>query len=65
MCTVCLSSSECDCPEENCDMHTGECLPEASQISECNISEFNDIRKNTNSNNSNNIKKDPKVQDHF
>ncbi|ROL08880.1 Laminin subunit alpha-4 [Anabarilius grahami] len=28
---------ECDCPEENCDMHTGECLPEASQISECNI----------------------------
>uniref|UniRef100_A0A8C1DRI4 Laminin, alpha 4 n=1 Tax=Cyprinus carpio carpio TaxID=630221 RepID=A0A8C1DRI4_CYPCA len=28
---------ECDCPEENCDMHTGECLPEASNISECNI----------------------------
>ncbi|XP_067273513.1 laminin subunit alpha-4 [Pseudorasbora parva] len=28
---------KCDCPEENCDMHTGECLPEASQISECNI----------------------------
>uniref|UniRef100_A0A671QHU2 Laminin, alpha 4 n=1 Tax=Sinocyclocheilus anshuiensis TaxID=1608454 RepID=A0A671QHU2_9TELE len=28
---------ECDCPEENCDMHSGECLPEASKISECNI----------------------------
>ncbi|XP_077076325.1 laminin subunit alpha-4 isoform X1 [Siphateles boraxobius] len=28
---------KCNCPEENCDMHTGECLPEASQISECNI----------------------------
>ncbi|KAI7799330.1 Laminin [Triplophysa rosa] len=28
---------KCDCPEENCDMHTGECLPEASKISECNI----------------------------
>uniref|UniRef100_A0A8C2HDP3 Laminin, alpha 4 n=1 Tax=Cyprinus carpio TaxID=7962 RepID=A0A8C2HDP3_CYPCA len=28
---------KCDCPEENCDMHTGECLPEASNISECNI----------------------------
>ncbi|NP_001034154.1 laminin subunit alpha-4 precursor [Danio rerio] len=29
---------KCDCPEENCDLHTGECLPELSQISECNIS---------------------------
>uniref|UniRef100_A0A673KAY3 Laminin, alpha 4 n=1 Tax=Sinocyclocheilus rhinocerous TaxID=307959 RepID=A0A673KAY3_9TELE len=28
---------ECDCPKENCDMHSGECLPEASKISECNI----------------------------
>uniref|UniRef100_A0A672QHZ7 Laminin, alpha 4 n=1 Tax=Sinocyclocheilus grahami TaxID=75366 RepID=A0A672QHZ7_SINGR len=28
---------KCDCPEENCDMHSGECLPEASKISECNI----------------------------
>ncbi|XP_056620180.1 laminin subunit alpha-4 isoform X1 [Triplophysa dalaica] len=28
---------KCDCPEENCDIHTGECLPEASNISECNI----------------------------
>ncbi|XP_051952446.1 laminin subunit alpha-4 isoform X1 [Xyrauchen texanus] len=28
---------KCDCPEDNCDMHTGECLPEASQINECNI----------------------------
>uniref|UniRef100_A0A8C1LBG9 Laminin, alpha 4 n=1 Tax=Cyprinus carpio TaxID=7962 RepID=A0A8C1LBG9_CYPCA len=28
---------KCDCPEENCDIHTGECLPEASNITECNI----------------------------
>uniref|UniRef100_A0A8C2HDX0 Laminin, alpha 4 n=1 Tax=Cyprinus carpio TaxID=7962 RepID=A0A8C2HDX0_CYPCA len=35
---------KCDCPEENCDMHTGECLPEASNISECNIGEFNDTK---------------------
>ncbi|XP_065119786.1 laminin subunit alpha-4 isoform X1 [Paramisgurnus dabryanus] len=27
----------CNCKEKNCDMHTGECLPEASHISECNI----------------------------
>ncbi|XP_072532796.1 laminin subunit alpha-4 isoform X2 [Salminus brasiliensis] len=27
---------KCDCPEGSCDMHTGECLPETSQISECN-----------------------------
>lgn len=47
MCTVCLYFSECDCPEENCDMHTGECLPEASKISECNIGEFNDTRQNS------------------
>uniref|UniRef100_A0A8C1L9L0 Laminin, alpha 4 n=1 Tax=Cyprinus carpio TaxID=7962 RepID=A0A8C1L9L0_CYPCA len=37
---------ECDCPEENCDIHTGECLPEASNITECNIGEFNDTRQN-------------------
>lgn len=43
MCAVCdsvLCASECDCPEENCDMQTGECLPEASKISECNIGKF-------------------------
>ncbi|XP_076872800.1 laminin subunit alpha-4 isoform X2 [Brachyhypopomus gauderio] len=28
---------KCDCPEGSCDMHTGECLPETSQVSECNI----------------------------
>ncbi|TRY84489.1 hypothetical protein DNTS_035836, partial [Danionella cerebrum] len=28
---------KCDCPKENCDMHTGECLPEMSETSECNI----------------------------
>uniref|UniRef100_A0AAR2JA70 Laminin, alpha 4 n=1 Tax=Pygocentrus nattereri TaxID=42514 RepID=A0AAR2JA70_PYGNA len=28
---------ECDCPEGSCDMHTGECLPETSQVSECNV----------------------------
>ncbi|XP_036438439.1 laminin subunit alpha-4 isoform X1 [Colossoma macropomum] len=28
---------KCDCPEGSCDMHTGECLPETSQISECNV----------------------------
>uniref|UniRef100_A0A671QI51 Laminin, alpha 4 n=1 Tax=Sinocyclocheilus anshuiensis TaxID=1608454 RepID=A0A671QI51_9TELE len=38
---------KCDCPEENCDMHSGECLPEASKISECNIGEFNDTRQNS------------------
>uniref|UniRef100_A0A8B9RIA2 Laminin, alpha 4 n=1 Tax=Astyanax mexicanus TaxID=7994 RepID=A0A8B9RIA2_ASTMX len=27
---------KCDCPEGSCDMHTGECLPETSQVSECN-----------------------------
>ncbi|XP_012676862.2 laminin subunit alpha-4 [Clupea harengus] len=27
----------CDCTSGHCDMHTGECLPEASQVSECNI----------------------------
>lgn len=28
---------KCDCTSGHCDMHTGECLPEASQVSECNI----------------------------
>ncbi|KAB5513144.1 hypothetical protein PHYPO_G00250040, partial [Pangasianodon hypophthalmus] len=28
---------KCDCPEGNCDVHTGECLPEMSQVSECSI----------------------------
>ncbi|XP_030626950.1 laminin subunit alpha-4 [Chanos chanos] len=28
---------KCDCPEGHCDMHTGECLPESSQINECTI----------------------------
>ncbi|XP_060769481.1 laminin subunit alpha-4 [Neoarius graeffei] len=28
---------KCDCPEGNCDAHTGECLPEMSQVSECSI----------------------------
>ncbi|KAK2846299.1 hypothetical protein Q7C36_011153 [Tachysurus vachellii] len=28
---------KCDCPEGNCDVHTGECLPEKSQVSECSI----------------------------
>ncbi|KAI4885445.1 hypothetical protein NFI96_026270 [Prochilodus magdalenae] len=28
---------KCDCPEGSCDVHTGECLPETSQISECNV----------------------------
>ncbi|XP_063079180.1 laminin subunit alpha-4 [Engraulis encrasicolus] len=28
---------QCDCASGHCDMHTGECLPEPSQVSECNI----------------------------
>uniref|UniRef100_A0A673KK89 Laminin, alpha 4 n=1 Tax=Sinocyclocheilus rhinocerous TaxID=307959 RepID=A0A673KK89_9TELE len=40
---------ECDCPKENCDMHSGECLPEASKISEycdaCIWSLIGDIRQ--------------------
>ncbi|XP_046730124.1 laminin subunit alpha-4 [Silurus meridionalis] len=28
---------KCDCPHGNCDVHTGECLPEMSQVSECSV----------------------------
>ncbi|XP_053332378.1 laminin subunit alpha-4 isoform X1 [Clarias gariepinus] len=28
---------KCDCREGNCDAHTGECLPEMSQVSECSV----------------------------
>uniref|UniRef100_A0A671QMW5 Laminin, alpha 4 n=1 Tax=Sinocyclocheilus anshuiensis TaxID=1608454 RepID=A0A671QMW5_9TELE len=38
---------KCDCPEENCDMHSGECLPEASKINcdACIWSLIGDIRQ--------------------
>uniref|UniRef100_A0A667ZHP6 Laminin, alpha 4 n=1 Tax=Myripristis murdjan TaxID=586833 RepID=A0A667ZHP6_9TELE len=29
---------ECDCESGHCDMHTGECLPEAAVVNLCNIS---------------------------
>uniref|UniRef100_A0A8K9XME4 Laminin, alpha 4 n=1 Tax=Oncorhynchus mykiss TaxID=8022 RepID=A0A8K9XME4_ONCMY len=29
---------ECDCASGHCDMHTGECLPEAAMVNPCNIS---------------------------
>uniref|UniRef100_A0AAR2M073 Laminin, alpha 4 n=1 Tax=Pygocentrus nattereri TaxID=42514 RepID=A0AAR2M073_PYGNA len=38
---------ECDCPEGSCDMHTGECLPETSQVNcdECIWHLIGDIRQ--------------------
>uniref|UniRef100_A0A673KDQ8 Laminin, alpha 4 n=1 Tax=Sinocyclocheilus rhinocerous TaxID=307959 RepID=A0A673KDQ8_9TELE len=38
---------KCDCPKENCDMHSGECLPEASKINcdACIWSLIGDIRQ--------------------
>uniref|UniRef100_A0A674D4D0 Laminin subunit alpha-4-like n=1 Tax=Salmo trutta TaxID=8032 RepID=A0A674D4D0_SALTR len=35
---VCFFHPECDCASGHCDMHTGECLPEAAMVNPCNIS---------------------------
>lgn len=32
--------TECDCESGHCDMHTGECLPEAATVNLCNISKL-------------------------
>uniref|UniRef100_A0A8B9L1L3 Laminin, alpha 4 n=1 Tax=Astyanax mexicanus TaxID=7994 RepID=A0A8B9L1L3_ASTMX len=38
---------KCDCPEGSCDMHTGECLPETSQVKcdECIWHLIGDVRQ--------------------
>uniref|UniRef100_A0A674D4A9 Laminin subunit alpha-4-like n=1 Tax=Salmo trutta TaxID=8032 RepID=A0A674D4A9_SALTR len=32
---VCFFHPECDCASGHCDMHTGECLPEAAMVNPC------------------------------
>ncbi len=38
ICICCFFFTECDCESGHCDMHTGECLPEAATVNLCNIS---------------------------